>query len=155
MTDCLLKPTYDTATVLTAENRWARKQSKPILLQPTGSCHYPLVIHWCPQGPHSYGIRVRETKYHRNRHQILRTHEQPLPNVPKSQELRVNPPEAPETLVEYVMCLKGLMAATFESSEPLHFVKANGCVSTSLHRIYRLSVTLYLVRWRVDRNACC
>ena len=32
------------------------------------------------------------------------------------------------------MCLKGLIAAAFESSEPLHFLRLNGVSAPSLHR---------------------
>ena len=35
-----------------------------------------------------------------------------------------------ETLVGHVMCLKGLIAAAFESSEPLHLLRFNGRVGT-------------------------
>ena len=34
-----------------------------------------------------------------------------------------------ETLVGHVMFLKGLIAAVLESSEPLHLLRLNGCVS--------------------------
>ena len=37
------------------------------------------------------------------------------------------------------MCLKGLIAAAFESSEPLHFLRLNGVSAPSLHRVYQLS----------------
>ena len=33
-----------------------------------------------------------------------------------------------ETLVGHVMCLKGLIAAAFESSEPLRLLRLNGCI---------------------------
>ena len=36
--------------------------------------------------------------------------------------------ECIETLVGHFMCLKGLIAATFESSEPLHLLRLNGRV---------------------------
>ena len=35
-----------------------------------------------------------------------------------------------ETLVGHVMYLKGLIAARFEGSEPLHLLRLNGCVGT-------------------------
>ena len=33
-----------------------------------------------------------------------------------------------ETLVGHVMCPKGLITATFKSSEPLHLLRLNGLV---------------------------
>ena len=45
-----------------------------------------------------------------------------------------------ETLVGHVMCLKGLIAAAFESSEPLLLLRLNrrvGAIPT--YRVYRLS----------------
>ena len=38
-----------------------------------------------------------------------------------------------------VMCVKGLIAATFESSKLLQLLKAKGMSVPSLHRVYRLS----------------
>ena len=35
-----------------------------------------------------------------------------------------------ETLVHHAMCLKRLICAAFESSEPLHLLRLNGCVGT-------------------------
>ena len=44
-----------------------------------------------------------------------------------------------KTLVGHVMCLKRAITASFERSEPFHFVKANGRVGAiPTYRVYRL-----------------
>ena len=47
-----------------------------------------------------------------------------------------------ETLVGHVMCLKGLIAATFESSEPLHLLRLNGRVGKSTKSLIDGFITL-------------
>ena len=40
------------------------------------------------QGPRSFGVKVGETEYHRNRRQLLRKKEVPLPEVPDQESPR-------------------------------------------------------------------
>ena len=51
-----------------------------------------------------------------------------------------------ETLVGHVILLKGLIAAAFKSSEPLHLLRLNGRVGAiPTERVYRLSNMYYSV----------
>ena len=42
------------------------------------------------------------------------------------------------------MCLKGFIAAAFESSEPLHLLRLNGRVGAILDGIYKLDLSNYI-----------
>ena len=46
------------------------------------------------------------------------------------------------------MCLKGLIGAVFESSEPLHLLRLNGRVQPSLHRESTDSLISFILHMR-------
>ena len=50
--------------------------------------------------------------------------------------------------------IKGLIAAAFESSEPLHLLRLNGHVGAILQRVYRLSDYNYIIYVTVQVILC-
>ena len=112
----LLEPAYDTTADTRAllgkkakqayyYNRHAR-DLLPIPVGETVRIKLPGEKHWTPgtctgvQGPRSYGVRVGETEYRRNRRQLLRMNEAPIPEVlvpeaPMQREMITLPAEGP------------------------------------------------------------
>ena len=101
MTEALLKPAHDTTADSRAllgkkvkqahyYNRQAR-DLPPIAAGETVRMRLPGEKRWTPgtctgiQGPRSYGVKVGETEYRRNRRQLLQKHESPLLEVPETQ----------------------------------------------------------------------